>query len=473
MRFDMWKSKAQKGAFLVFTALMIPIIFICAGFAVDLGNAWAYKSKLQNAADAAVLAGAYQYQADSNDKKEIEDRIDKYMNANNGGIPFSRDKKDDSKNGIFYRFPKDGDTQKGLLLTLHVSEEAPTAFSKMFGLGSLHVAVVSTARILTRTISDNAGDDVFSYAFIGAGSKKDNQRRHYKDNVLWKRNDSIHFNSYGLVVNGKIYANDSVRINGPNLAKITNANDFSTSNANDFRTSQDDDSCLWSDGNNQGEYRLVTTDGTPIHANEHYVSKDDAPNIDLGEDNPKTKNIYKYINDSLAQYGKYGPNGSYGNVSGGSDLDHANGIYICLDPHSYLSNFGDWRAYKVIITYGDVHIIDKTFSKYTSNDHLTVISLKGNITIDGYNQNLGTIKGLFYAPNGEVNFNTNVEFEGSMVGQQIFIQNNYHTMKWNRFDFPGGSSDAGHGSGSGTGTTGGSGEISLHADIDDSYEPAS
>lgn len=165
MRFDMWKSKAQKGAFLVFTALMIPIIFLCAGFAVDLGNAWAYKSKLQNAADAAVLAGAYQYQADSNDKKKIEDRIDKYMNANNGGIPFSRDKKDDSKNGIFYRFPKDGDTQKGLLLTLHVSEEAPTAFSKMFGFGSLHVAVVSTARILTS--SGGTSSDVFSYAMIG------------------------------------------------------------------------------------------------------------------------------------------------------------------------------------------------------------------------------------------------------------------------------------------------------------------
>lgn len=70
-----------------------------------------------------------------------------------------------------------------------------------------------------------------------------------------------------------------------------------------------------------------------------------------------------------------------------------------------------------------------------------------------------------------MNFNTNVEFEGSMVGQQIYIQNNNHTMKWDRFDFPGGSSGSGHGSGSGT--TGGSGEISLYADIDDSYEPAS
>lgn len=464
MRFDMWKSKAQKGAFLVFTALMIPIIFLCAGFAVDLGNAWAYKSKLQNAADAAVLAGAYQYQADSNDKKKIEDRIDKYMYANNGGIPFSRDKKDDSQNGIFYRFPKDKDTKKGLLLTLHVSEEAPTAFSKMFGFGSLHVAVVSTARILTGTISDNAGDDVFSYAFIGAGTKMDNLRRHYRENATWKNNDSIWFDSYGLVVDGKVYANDSVRINGPEQAKITNAADFSTS--------QDYDNFLWSSGNNQGLYRLVTTDGTPIYANEHYVNKDDGPNIALSENNSKTQNIYKYINDLLAKYGKYGPNGSYGNIRDWSDLNETNEAYICLDPNSSLLNFTDWRSYKAIITYGDISIINDTFKGFTVDDHITVISLHGNITINGYNQNLGILKGLFYAPNGEVNFNTNVEFEGSMVGQQIYIQNNYHKMKWNRFDFPGGSSGSGHGSGSGTGTAGGSGEISLYADIDDSYEPA-
>ncbi len=58
--------KNQKGAFLVFTALLLPIIFGCAGLAMDLGNAYAHKSKLQNAADAAALAGAKTFA----DKKE-------------------------------------------------------------------------------------------------------------------------------------------------------------------------------------------------------------------------------------------------------------------------------------------------------------------------------------------------------------------------------------------------------------------
>ena len=211
MRFDMWKSKAQKGAFLVFTALMIPIIFICAGFAVDLGNAWAYKSKLQNAADAAVLAGAYQYQADANEKNKVEDRIDKYMNANNGGIPFSRDKKDDSKNGIFYRFPKDGDTKKGLLLTLHVSEEAPTTFSKMFGFESLHVAVVSTAKIESSS-SGGAGPGVFGYNILATydGPVELNTNQEPRNNAIYINSDNIHIHGQ-VYVNGPIYVTNNVK----------------------------------------------------------------------------------------------------------------------------------------------------------------------------------------------------------------------------------------------------------------------
>lgn len=89
MRFEMWKSKAQKGAFLVFTALMIPIIFLCAGFAVDLGNAWAYKSKLQNAADAAALAGAAHFaNGDSYDEHPNADSYaNQFLKANFGYLP--------------------------------------------------------------------------------------------------------------------------------------------------------------------------------------------------------------------------------------------------------------------------------------------------------------------------------------------------------------------------------------------------
>ena len=68
MRFDMWKSKAQKGAFLVLIAVLAPFLVLFAAFAADLGEIWAYHSKLQNAADAAALAGAGNWNAEKGDQ---------------------------------------------------------------------------------------------------------------------------------------------------------------------------------------------------------------------------------------------------------------------------------------------------------------------------------------------------------------------------------------------------------------------
>lgn len=43
----MKKKNGQRGAFLVLAAVIIPFIFICAGFAADFGKAWAVRAKLQ------------------------------------------------------------------------------------------------------------------------------------------------------------------------------------------------------------------------------------------------------------------------------------------------------------------------------------------------------------------------------------------------------------------------------------------
>lgn len=50
-------NHSQKGAVLVFAALMLPIMVFFGGMAIDFGRAYLYKSHLQNAADAAALAG--------------------------------------------------------------------------------------------------------------------------------------------------------------------------------------------------------------------------------------------------------------------------------------------------------------------------------------------------------------------------------------------------------------------------------
>ena len=50
-------NNSQKGAVLVFVALLLPMLVFFGGMAIDFGRAYLYKSDLQNAADAAALAG--------------------------------------------------------------------------------------------------------------------------------------------------------------------------------------------------------------------------------------------------------------------------------------------------------------------------------------------------------------------------------------------------------------------------------
>lgn len=61
-----WLHRQQKGALLVLTAVMLPLLLVFTGFAVDFGNMYYQKSRLQNATDAAVLAGSAKYVSDLN-----------------------------------------------------------------------------------------------------------------------------------------------------------------------------------------------------------------------------------------------------------------------------------------------------------------------------------------------------------------------------------------------------------------------
>jgi hypothetical protein len=58
-------SLRQKGAILVLTALALPMLICTTGLAIDLGNIYVQCSRLQNAADAAAIAGAHAYNGET------------------------------------------------------------------------------------------------------------------------------------------------------------------------------------------------------------------------------------------------------------------------------------------------------------------------------------------------------------------------------------------------------------------------
>ncbi len=76
------KKWRQQGAILAFTALLLPMIIVGTGLAVDLGNIYVQYSRLQNAADAAALAGAHEYAVQGekvNSHPEADKMAEKYV----------------------------------------------------------------------------------------------------------------------------------------------------------------------------------------------------------------------------------------------------------------------------------------------------------------------------------------------------------------------------------------------------------
>jgi Flp pilus assembly protein TadG len=60
MRIDPTGKRKRRGVMIIFTAIMLVVLLGCVAFAIDLGYIIAARAQMQNAADAAALAGASQ-----------------------------------------------------------------------------------------------------------------------------------------------------------------------------------------------------------------------------------------------------------------------------------------------------------------------------------------------------------------------------------------------------------------------------
>lgn len=76
--------KQERGSILVLSVILLPIMFAFLGFGYDLGNIYMHKSRLQNVADAAALAGARAY-LDSQTTKN-KDEVDGTVDRENGKL---------------------------------------------------------------------------------------------------------------------------------------------------------------------------------------------------------------------------------------------------------------------------------------------------------------------------------------------------------------------------------------------------
>lgn len=166
-------NNKQGGQIIALTALLIPLFMAAAGLAIDFGNMYVHKSKLQNAADAAAVAAGWAYAEDGrNDKNSLgvaEEEAQYSTKVNLGNGPFDAEVYYDNKNG----FIKVQVNEKGI----------PVYFLRYFG------------------VSDSVDLSAVSYVQVAAGGNvSDWNRLVYYDSVHNKHGAGYDFKAQNKVV---------------------------------------------------------------------------------------------------------------------------------------------------------------------------------------------------------------------------------------------------------------------------------
>lgn len=450
--------KNERGAYLVFFAILIPILFGCAGLAVDLGNGFARHARLQKAADAAVLAAAYVY--DKDDVTDLKTVAHTYLEANLYADTAMRDNYKIDK--ITKRVYGDGtDETKGVLLSLYVSQDVDTTFMRILGLQKIPVSVEATACLVPDSpITGDPG--VFGFTMVaGYSGPVENS---------WDLNkNAIYINSDNVYIHGKIHSNGPISIDHNNSGDKRSV--FIEKGA--FSSSAKTDLELWSNRKivdswahfNRFGYDDGTSQGQDVLASNTYVDK---INIAMEKDNSSVEKVYQYVEKYRNEFS---PTGGLYRKDESSCKSGEESIYLDTDGHYDSAGSGrgfsveNDKQYKIIITDGDINV--KQGNCNTSWTNMTIISLHGNVTVNANEMN-DRFKAIIYAPNGCVRYYHKVAFEGSIVAKHIYTDVWDRSFYWNPFQF-GDHGESGDSGSNGTTGSGGVKQVKLHSNEDKDY----
>ena len=481
------RIKNERGAYMVFFAILIPILFACAGLAVDLGNGFARHARLQKAADAAVLAAAYVY--DKDDVTDLKTVAHTYLEANLYADTAMRDNYKIDK--ITKRVYGDGtDETKGVLLSLYVSQNVDTTFMRILGLQKIPVSVEATARLVPDSpITGDPG--VFGFTMVAGYSGPVENHGDLNKNAIYINGDNVY-------IHGKIHSNGPISIDNNNIGDkrsvFIEKGAFSSSAKTDLelwshrrivdwehedntgpkdngfynndtmlRPSGHQDPGSWVHFNRFG-YDDGTSQGQDVLASNTYVDK---INIAMEKDNSSVEKVYQYVEKYRNEF--Y-PTGGLYRKDESSCKSGEESIYLDTDGHYDSAGSGrgfseNDKQYKIIITDGDITV--KQGNCNTSWTNMTIISLHGNVNVYA-NEMHDRFKAIIYAPNGCVRYYHKVDFEGSIVAKHIYSDVWNRSFYWNPFQF-GDHGESGDSGSSGTTGSGGVKQVKLHSNEDKDY----
>ena len=459
MRWNCLTHWRQRGAIIVFTAFLLPLLMACTGLAFDLGNLYIHHTRLQNAADAAALAGAREYAAHSDTERaptgshpfadaEAERYVD--SDARNRNLPnaitLSRDNNvREMEDAVYYR----------AVLT----ENVPLYFLRIFGLTDRDISASSVAAIGKVGGSDGgsgSGRDLFIFrhklkivnaienpdnfnmknqikvtfdgdiAFTdGTGKNVDNASNFNYDELQYStQTDKLGYfftekaRQEGLTVNEAIAKGEDYA--RPRIFEDYNMDELGTSTLALFGVEQTmSKPNWWEDQTAYNEYY------SHFKAQKSVTSGDLSSNLAIIANKDNGDGNINVTIDSA--------------ISG----DTSTPVYLYIDPSCYMIN--------VNIT--------------ASNERPLVICYTGTGKLHINGSNGATFSGVIYAPNVPdydnclIN-NNGFTYEGTIIANYLDIQGGQGTYRYKDFGVTGSGGSGGSGS-SGTKTVGASSSVRL------------
>lgn len=383
-----WGRCRQKGQILVFTAVLLPLMMAALGFTVDFGNMYMHKSRLQNAADAAAIAGAYAYR-DHNNKPGVgnHDDADDYADFS---VQDNLANWRDIERIYQVRVGDDGTAYYRALLT----EEVPVYFLRLFGVGTtVDVAADSIASIATIGGDGSNGgtifDNLFSFGSDGFKSINANQNP-----------DNAGISSIG---NSSFYHGRVVGIGADANMKKDYTHELLDTTARD--------------GFKDGKYKYVKE----AIADGAYVKLEQDKDRSLDE---QLKNIMAGVNSSQGKEYKWDNGIDVEQLSyfyGINYIYNKNGINPEVRVNAPLKKLkanDDTPLYIVCDTWAKLTLNSKTVAP-DSRPIVFVYTGTGTINIEANN---AYFRGIIYAPNASVHINDDgMTFYGSIAAKGLEI----------------------------------------------------
>ena len=405
-----WNKCRQKGQILVFTAVLLPLLIAACGFTVDFGNMYMHKSRLQNAADAAAIAGGYAFR----DNKENIDYHPKADNASKESAKSNLTNFDNIGRLCQARVDKAG----VIYYRVELSESVPVYFLSFFGVGdSTNVTAESFAQIAYTGGSSSGSlfDNLFSY---GSGGFRSINASQNPDNPSISQILDASFYQGRIVGMGadadmtKNYRHELLNLNAK--THYQNGSFTSMQDAINYSNAHPDDTMIVTpeqDLNTSLDYKLAEILGNAkadLAKNKLIWTNEN--NIGNIKDQVMSKDI-DYIYNPTTDTPQWGPGNTEFKINDyipANDTNKNNPLFVVVDPPKSPWGYGTHKL---------------TLQGYNmpadSRPIVYVYTGTGTINIEANN---ATFYGAIYAPYANIHMNDQgLTFHGSILSKGLEI----------------------------------------------------